>query len=514
MKHAKTSHRISLAGTIFTAIQFVALLAWSDVFAGSATWALTASNNWSDPSNWVPKTVPDGPDDVATFDLSNGTAISASNIEVNSIVFNPGASAYTITCSSLNNALDISGAGVVNNSGTTQNFVANDGASIALHNSASAGNDIVFTANPGSIVGGSIVLSSTTNGGSATFIAKQDPSGRFAEGKITFLDESSAGNATVIAEAGPIEGYGLVTFEDAASAGNATLVANFIASGNGGHLDFERFASGGTARVILYGNGTIQPGNGSLGLVGRRLSAGDFTIGSLEGDGQVVIGTYPPTGTLNLNIGSNNLSTTFGGVITGVFSAGAITKIGTGTLTLTNGANTYTGGTNVNQGALLVSNTTGLGAGGPIKVNAGTLGGTGTVAGPVTVGTGSGTGAFFAPAYHSRKPATFTIQGALTFNADSTYSCSLKAKGGRARNDQVVAGGVTIQSGAIFFLHATIRGSIASGTVFTAISNTAATPIAGTFSNLLDGGLVTVGGTTFQADYEGGDGNDLTLTVL
>jgi hypothetical protein len=102
--------------------------------------------------------------------------------------------------------------------------------------------------------------------------------------------------------------------------------------------------------------------------------------------------------------------------------------------------------TNVNDGALLVSNTDGLGAGGPIKVNARTLGGSGRVAGPVTVGTG----AFVAPAYRSGKQATFAIQSGLTFKADSTYTCSLKANGTRVRNDQIVAASVTIESGATF----------------------------------------------------------------
>jgi hypothetical protein len=52
-----------------------------------------------------------------------------------------------------------------------------------------------------------------------------------------------------------------------------------------------------------------------------------------------------------------------------------------------------------------------------------------------------------------------------------------------------------------------------SGTTFTVINNTAATPIAGTFANLPDGSTIVVGNNTFQANYEGGDGNDLTLTV-
>ena len=38
--------------------------------------------------------------------------------------------------------------------------------------------------------------------------------------------------------------------------------------------------------------------------------------------------------------------------------------------------------------------------------------------------------------------------------------------------------------------------------------------MSGTFSNLADGAIVTVNGNNFQPSYEGGDGNDLTLTVV
>jgi hypothetical protein len=52
------------------------------------------------------------------------------------------------------------------------------------------------------------------------------------------------------------------------------------------------------------------------------------------------------------------------------------------------------------------------------------------------------------------------------------------------------------------------------GTVFTVINNTSASPITGTFSNLADGSVFTSNGNNFQANYEGGDGKDLTLTVV
>ena len=50
--------------------------------------------------------------------------------------------------------------------------------------------------------------------------------------------------------------------------------------------------------------------------------------------------------------------------------------------------------------------------------------------------------------------------------------------------------------------------------VLTVIKNTAAAPIAGTFRNRPDGGIVTANGNNLQASYSGGDGNDLTLTLV
>jgi len=52
------------------------------------------------------------------------------------------------------------------------------------------------------------------------------------------------------------------------------------------------------------------------------------------------------------------------------------------------------------------------------------------------------------------------------------------------------------------------------GAVFTAISNTSANPIAGTFVNLPDGSTFTAGRNNFQVSYSGGDGNDFTLTIV
>ena len=41
-----------------------------------------------------------------------------------------------------------------------------------------------------------------------------------------------------------------------------------------------------------------------------------------------------------------------------------------------------------------------------------------------------------------------------------------------------------------------------------------ATAIAGEFANLADGSTFVLARNKFQVDYQGGDGNDLTLTVV
>jgi autotransporter-associated beta strand protein len=435
--------------TTFTAgllLVIVLLLSLQTTQAGSATWNLNpASGDWNTAANWTPATVPNGPADTAQFAVSNTTGISISGpTEVNGIQFNPGASAFTIIASPML-TLTISGVGIMNNSGITQNFVIGDfggAATMIFKNSATAGANTIFT----------------------TLVSN------FTE----FHDTSTAGNATLIADSGGFSAS-ILFFDD---------------------------STGGTARVEIFGNLDISAHN-----------APGVAIGSIEGSGIAFLGAR------NLTVGSSNVSTTFSGVIqdggTAGGAGGSLTKIGIGKLTLS-GANTYTGGTTISggtNGTLFVTNTRGSGTGsGVVRVNVGKLGGTGKISGNVTVGTGSGAGAFLTPGVVTPTPRTLTIQKKLTFRADGTYHFGFKSSNITA--DKIIARGVTIDSGALIFFDHVDVGTFPLGTVFTAINNTAATPIAGTFANLADGATFTIDNITFQADYQGGDGNDLTLTVV
>jgi autotransporter-associated beta strand protein len=271
--------------------------------------------------------------------------------------------------------------------------------------------------------------------------------------------------------------------------------------GSGAQIPFTQ-TFGGNARVEVFGNGNLD--------VSRPRPETD-TVGSIEGSGLVFLGAN------QLTVGGNNLSTIFSGVISdtgGLTEAvgGSLVKVGSGTLVLTN-ANTYTGGTLVNAGELLVTNNQGSATGaGPVHVAAGTLGGAGIISGQVTVGTGSGSGAFLSPSKASGAGlATLRMQSALIFKSDATYDFQLNSR--TAKGDRVVANGVTISNAAEFSFADIDNSTLDSGTVFTVINNTAITPINGRFSNLPDGSTFTSNGNSYKVSYKGGDGNDLTLTV-
>ena len=84
----------------------------------------------------------------------------------------------------------------------------------------------------------------------------------------------------------------------------------------------------------------------------------------------------------------------------------------------------------------------------------------------------------------------------------------------KGNGNTVIANGVTIDSGAHFSFNRVANKRFTAGTVFTALSNTSNTPITGTFTDLPDNSTFTSGRNTYQVNYEGGDGNDLTLIVV
>ena len=466
--------------------------------AGSATWNLNpTSADWNTVANWTPKTVPNSTTDVANFDSSSEPNVLISNfIDLNSVVYDANADVFTITISSGGQHLWLHRTGVINNSGITQQIVVGTDQSaagrgnVSFFQTASAGENVTYTITPNGL--GFFAVSSTAS--TASFDVQGGPASGASSGLLEFYTQASADSATIINEGGQASGApgGVTHFYNAAQTGGAILIANggAVNGADGGEITIDGSQSG-TAQVKLYGNGSLACGAQSM------------TLGSLEGDGTVTLNSTI------LSPGSLNTTTTFSGIIQG---NGSLTKIGSGTLTLS-GANTYDGLTTVSAGVLKVANQTGSATGlGIVSVSTGTLGGPGIVAGDVTVGTGTGTGAFLAPSTGAGQPTTLTLQNTLTFKADGAYTYKLNTK--KAKADQVRANGVTIASGAQFAFSPIANKKLTAGKVFTAISNTSATPISGTFANLPDGSTFIAGRNNYQVSYSGGDGNDLTLTVV
>ena len=140
----------------------------------------------------------------------------------------------------------------------------------------------------------------------------------------------------------------------------------------------------------------------------------------------------------------------------------------------------------------------------------GGFGGKGQVAASAIVG--GSTAPFISPGVALKDSGRMTLSGSLIFNSGGTYDCSLDTH--QVTSDQIAASFVNIKAGAHLSFISRGTDAVPVGTVFTVINNTGASPIGGTFDNLPDGSILTVGSNTFQVDYEGGDGNDLTLTVV
>jgi autotransporter-associated beta strand protein len=524
--------------------------------AGSSTWRATPqSSSWNDSSNWMPHTVPDGSGDVATFQPSSISSISlAASIALDSAVFLDGSGAFTVNVPP-GLAINFEGTGVVNENTiqTSQSFIltgnesggpatvsfagnavagsfgfyqlqsallafsgnssadgatidAQDSGAVTFTGEATAGHaylNIFPQSLPGAITG-TALFSDNSSAGQASVSALGANTAGFAPGSITFQGSASAATAMVIAMPAYRAGRtgGQVSFHDDATADQAFIVGDAGQNGGGGGvIYFYDSSHGGTAYVFLDGNSTLDiSGHGLPGI----------SFGAVSGAGRIFLGAN------NLTTGQSGYADTLtaaignGGVAGG--AGGSLTKVGSGQLTLS-GANTYTGGTIVASGILAVSNVAGSATGaGPVQVQPGSiLSGAGIISGPVTLSGTSRRQSAIEPG--TLDPvALLTIRGQLRFRRGAYY-CTLDRD--TVASDAVMAKGISIRGGT-FVLEATGSLPLPLGAVFTVLDNTSAMPISGTFDSLPEGSVIQLSNppNNLLVSYAGGDGNDMTLTVV
>jgi len=249
--------------------------------------------------------------------------------------------------------------------------------------------------------------------------------------------------------------------------------------------------SGGT--LALRGGSLARSSGVELTKTGATLDltrAGEQTVKNLSG----LAGTTVALGTNVLTVGTDK-STVYGGAVTG--DGAAVTKVGTGTLTLTGQS---TAAWTVREGVLRLGDADRLDAtaGGPVDVAAdATLSGAGTVTGAVsnagTVATGFG--------------ATLRING--DYAQTSTGALTLVADAPGDHPGLTVAGTVTLAGRLGVADDALPQGT----TTFTVVDNAGSAPVSGTFDSLPEGTPLTIGGIEVRISYTGGDGNDVVLTA-
>jgi len=212
-------------------------------------------------------------------------------------------------------------------------------------------------------------------------------------------------------------------------------------------------------------------------------------------------------------------NTLISAVITEVGTGSGIIKDGSGTLTIT-ANNTYTGGTTVNSGTLLVNGTGDLGTGNVTVNNSGTLGGNSTspiinrgtfddARFRVTVAAGGN----LAPGNGGNNTAVLTLN-ALTLQPASNFRIDINGTSPGTGYDRLVLTGsgnnryVITNSNLVV----SVGTTLSVGQTFLIGLRTSGGSIRGEFAQ--GNSVVGSDGTVFSVSYTGGDGNDIVLTVV
>ena len=451
-------------------------------------WIVNANGNWSTATNWSGGLIPQGYGSTASFATLNITADRTVTLDVAASL---GAVTFGDTTAS-NNWILTPGTGgsltMTALSGTPTITVNNQTATL---NTPIAGTTGLIKAGTGTLcLGAANPLTGpiTIQGGivrqtvNSTFAPAIDLTitnaaleVRYGSYNTNWVDATSltlGGGATLRAAAQYQIDNGDIGFKD-----NITVIGTNTVSATGGSYGKHNWLSGGMSgdaaayvnlsgglgygayadrhAIILesaYGNWTGYLGtinavndvtiNGSVALRNAKVIV-TGTIGLYANGSIGEFGELTGAGTLEANsktggewkIGNLGTSTTYAGIING---ASKLTKVGAGTLTLTN-ASVHTGGTAVSAGTLLSNNTTGSGTGtGTVSLASGaTLGGTGAISGAVTV---DGT---LAPGNNG---VGILTTGAVTLDNSAAIACQISNWTGVAGTgyDQLVAASLNV----------------------------------------------------------------------
>jgi fibronectin-binding autotransporter adhesin len=346
---------------------------------------------------------------------SNALSLSGANTYSGSTRINSGVL-------SLANAAALSGGGNITFAGGTLQYTNSNNVDYSgrFVNSTSAspisidlnGQSVTFASGLAGSNSGGLTVNSSVPGGILTLSASNGYSGKTViNGGVLSLANSAAlsGGTAAVTFAGGTLQYTASNKVDCSSRiansagpiaidanGQNVMFASGLLSSNSGGLTLNSTVAGGIltlaasngyAGTTLVSGGTLllaspnalsrstldTSGAGSLSF-GGLMSA---NFGGLQGSGNLAVNNTSAAG-VALNVGGNNISTTFSGQLSG---SGSLSKTGSGLLFL-NGTNNYTGSTAVSGGILQAATTAAL----PGWNSAGTV----SVAGGATLAVSAG----------------------------------------------------------------------------------------------------------------------------
>jgi autotransporter-associated beta strand protein len=322
-------------------------------------------------------------------------------------------------------------------------------------------------------------------------------------GSMTFR---RSGVSALAVDAGTVTvSNGALLFGSNTSSQWVTGVSANTTTVSGGSLSFIVGADSSTPNdgtafmgaMTVNGTGIVNVRNGA--------GAGTVEVSSLSGNDSTamvrsVSSNLAASGTLKINstVNSSYSGSIANGTSASVTATLAVWKTGNFTQTLT-GANTYSGGTTVSAGTLLINNASGSGTGsGVVEVGvSGTLGGNGAIAGATTV---DGT---LAP---GNSPGSLEFGGALTLENTAKFNVEIAGTAftlnGAEEYDRIKITGLTSLNGELNV--ALINGFTltAEGQLFGIVDATGG--LSGSFSNLAEGGTVlTSNGYDLKITYTG-----------
>ncbi len=416
-------------------------------------------------------------------------------------------------------ALTKTGTGTLTLSGTNTytGVTTISSGTLQLGNASSAGSVVGDIVNNGALVfnrtNAQIYAGAISGSGSLT---------KLGASTLTLAGENTfTGNATITAGSLQVGDTTGTTGSIASNiVNNSALIFNrSIALTYGGDISGSgTVTKSGAGTLTLMGDNTYT-GNTTISTAGSRLQGGaenafsaasahtlgagtfldlggfDQSIGSLAGTGRV---TNAGVTAATMTTGSNNANTSYSGIIQNEVSVTSLTKVGTGTLTLS-GANTYTGATTISGGTLLSGATSAFGQNSAVTVAAGAT--LGISSSSVSIGSLAGAGTVTNGGATTR---TLTVGGD---NTSTAFSGVIQNGAGLGLTALTKAGtGTLTLSGANTYTGATLLnvGTLQGGALNAFSAGSAHTVAAGAILDLggfnqTIGSLAGTGGTVTNA---------------